>query len=88
APISWIERKAGIAAIDEGKDVLPDDTVAAIRAHGVALEGPCTTPVGGGFTSVNVKLRKTLDLYAAVRPVRNLSGVASRYENVDLVVVR
>lgn len=88
APISWIERKAGLAAIEEGKDVLPDDTVEAIRSHGVALKGPCTTPVGGGFTSVNVKLRKTLDLYAAVRPVRNLAGVASRYENVDLVVVR
>jgi len=88
APIAWIGRKAGLAAIDEGKDVLPDDTLDAIREHGVALKGPCTTPVGGGFTSVNVKLRKTLDLYAAVRPVRNLAGVASRYENVDLVVVR
>jgi len=88
APISWIERKAGVAAIEEGKDVLPEETLAAIREHGVALKGPCTTPVGGGFTSVNVKLRKTLDLYAAVRPVRNLAGVASRYENVDLVVVR
>ncbi|MBM4244208.1 MAG: NAD-dependent isocitrate dehydrogenase [Deltaproteobacteria bacterium] len=88
APIAWIERKAGLAAIDEGEDVLPDDTLDAIRKHGVALKGPCTTPVGGGFTSVNVKLRKTLDLYAAVRPVRNLAGVASRYENVDLVVVR
>ena len=88
APIAWIERKAGLAAIEEGKDVLPDDTLDAIREHGVALKGPCTTPVGGGFTSVNVKLRKTLDLYAAVRPVRNLAGVASRYENVDLVVVR
>lgn len=88
APISWIERKAGVAAIDEGKDVLPDDTLDAIREHGVALKGPCTTPVGGGFTSVNVKLRKTLDLYAAVRPVRNLAGVDSRYQGVDLVVVR
>jgi NAD-dependent isocitrate dehydrogenase len=88
APIAWIGRKAGLAAIEEGKDVLPDDTLDAIRKHGVALKGPCTTPVGGGFTSVNVKLRKTLDLYAAVRPVRNLAGVASRYENVDLVVVR
>lgn len=88
APLSWIERKAGLAAIEEGKDVLPDDTLDAIRTHGVALKGPCTTPVGGGFTSVNVKLRKTLDLYAAVRPVRNLAGVASRYDDVDLVVVR
>ena len=88
APVAWVERKAGIAAIDEGKDVLPDETLDAIREHGVALKGPCTTPVGGGFTSVNVKLRKTLDLYAAVRPVRNLAGVASRYDDVDLVVVR
>ena len=88
APLSWVERKAGIAAIDEGKDVLPDETLDAIREHGIALKGPCTTPVGGGFTSVNVKLRKTLDLYAAVRPVRNLAGVASRYDDVDLVVVR
>jgi isocitrate dehydrogenase (NAD+) len=88
APIAWVERKAGVAAIDEGKDVLPDDTLDAIREHGVALKGPCTTPVGGGFTSVNVKLRKTLDLYAAVRPVRNLAGVESRYQGVDLVVVR
>ena len=88
APITWVEHMAGLAAIEQGKDVLPDDTLDAIRKHGVALKGPCTTPVGGGFTSVNVKLRKTLDLYAAVRPVRNLVGVASRYENVDLVVVR
>ena len=88
APISWIERKAGIAAIEEGKDVLPEETLVAIREHGVALKSPCTTPVGGGFTSVNVKLRKTLDLYAAVRPVRTLAGVKSRYQGVDLVVVR
>jgi isocitrate dehydrogenase (NAD+) len=88
APLTWVERKAGIAAIDEGKDVLPDETLDAIREHGIALKGPCTTPVGGGFTSVNVKLRKTLDLYAAVRPVRNLAGVTSRYDDVDLVVVR
>jgi len=88
APIAWIERKAGLAAIEEGDDVLPAATLDAIREHGVALKGPCTTPVGGGFTSVNVKLRKTLDLYAAVRPVRNLAGVASRYSDVDLVVVR
>ena len=88
APLRWVERKAGLAAIAEGHDVLPGETLDAIRTLGVALKGPCTTPVGGGFTSVNVKLRKTLDLYAAVRPVRNLAGVASRYENVDLVVVR
>ncbi len=88
APISWEERHAGRAALDRGGDVLPDETLEAIRRRGVALKGPCTTPVGEGFTSVNVRLRKTLDLYAAVRPVRNLPGVASRFEGVDLVVVR
>ncbi len=88
APISWATHQAGLAALDEGGDVLPDTTLDAIRRTGVALKGPCTTPVGEGFTSVNVKLRKTLDLYAAVRPVRNLAGVASRYDDVDLVVVR
>jgi len=88
APVSWIERQAGLAALALGDDVLPDSTLDAIRLHRVALKGPCTTPVGEGFTSVNVKLRKKLDLYAAVRPVRNLAGVTSRYSGVDLVVVR
>jgi isocitrate dehydrogenase (NAD+) len=62
--------------------------LAAIRQHRVALKGPCTTPIGGGFASVNVALRKGLDLYAAVRPVRNLEGVESRFRGVDLVVIR
>ncbi|HEY8516489.1 MAG TPA: isocitrate/isopropylmalate family dehydrogenase [Candidatus Binatia bacterium] len=88
APVAWVERKAGLAALEDGDDVLPASTLEAIRQHGVALKGPCTTPVGGGFTSVNVKLRKTLDLYAAVRPVRTLAGVASRYDHVDMVVIR
>lgn len=88
APVSWETHQAGIAALEGGDDVLPDTTLDAIRRTGIALKGPCTTPVGEGFTSVNVKLRKTLDLYAAVRPVRNLVGVSSRYDHVDLVVVR
>lgn len=88
APITWDLQQAGLAALEGGRDVLPEETLAAIRRTGIALKGPCTTPVGEGFTSVNVKLRKTLDLYAAVRPVRNMAGVSSRYENVDLVVVR
>ena len=88
APVRWVEHQAGLAALERGHDVLPEETLAAIRHHRVALKGPCTTPVGEGFTSVNVKLRKQLDLYAAVRPVRNLAGVASRYSGVDLVVVR
>ena len=88
APIEWEEHDAGLAALERGLDLLPEATVDAIRRHGVALKGPCTTPVGEGFTSVNVQLRKRLDLYAAVRPVRNLEGVPARFDGVDLVVVR
>ncbi len=88
APIVWETHQAGVAALADGGDVLPETTLDAVRRTGIALKGPCTTPVGKGFTSVNVKLRKTLDLYAAVRPVRNLAGVSSRYDDVDVVVVR
>ncbi len=89
APVHWVERDAGEAALRRGAEsVLPDETVEAILEHGVALKGPCTTPVGGGFASINVALRTRLDLYGAVRPIRTLPGVASRYEDVDLIVVR
>jgi isocitrate dehydrogenase (NAD+) len=88
AKLEWIERQAGIAALDQGDEVLPADTLTAIREHKVALKGPCTTPVGDGFQSVNVQLRKALHLYAAVRPVRNLAGVDTRFDNVDIVVIR
>ncbi len=86
--IRWVERKAGVAALADGLDVLPEETLDAIRQHKIALKGPCTTPVGKGFTSVNVQLRKKLDLYAAVRPVRNLPGVTTLFENVDIVIIR
>ena len=88
APIRWIEEHAGLAALDLGRDVLPEQTVDAIARCGVALKGPCTTPVGEGFSSVNVQLRKRLNLYAAVRPVRNLVGVKTRFGGVDLVIIR
>jgi len=88
APLTFHEHHAGLAALDHGPDVLPETTLEAIRVHGLALKGPCTTPVGKGFRSVNVQLRQTLDLYAAIRPVRNLPGVPTRYENVDLVIFR
>ena len=85
----WTERDAGTAALENGHaDLLPDATVESIIECGIALKGPCTTPIGGGFSSVNVALRKRLDLYGAVRPVRNLEGVDTRYRDVDLVVVR
>ena len=88
APLEWVEHHAGVAALETLGEVLPEQTLDAVREHGLALKGPCTTPVGKGFTSVNVQLRKRLDLYAAVRPVRNLPGVETRYQDVDLVVIR
>lgn len=89
APVEFVKRHAGGAAVERGADdVLPADTVEAIREHHLALKGPCTTPIGRGFRSVNVALRKKLNLYAAVRPVRSLAGVKTRYEDVDLVIIR
>jgi len=89
APVRFVEHFAGEAALAAGhKDVLPVETLDAVRQHHVALKGPCSTPIGKGFRSVNVALRKTLNLYAAVRPVRSLAGVKTRFENVDLVIVR
>ncbi len=88
APLQFREHYAGLAALEAGQDVLPGDTLEAIREHRLALKGPCTTPVGKGFTSVNVQLRQQLTLYAAFRPVRSLPGVPTRFENVDLVIVR
>ena len=88
APLEWTEELAGLAAIERDGEVLPARTLEAVRRTGIALKGPCTTPVGEGFSSVNVQLRRTLSLHAAIRPVRNLPGVVTRYEDVDLVVVR
>lgn len=87
--VEWVVAAAGASALDKGyNNVLPDETVEAIRHWKVALKGPVTTPVGKGFKSVNVQLRQKLNLYAAVRPVRSLEGVNTRYTDVDLVIVR
>ena len=88
APLSFQVHRAGLAALEQGEEVLPQSTVEAIQHCGVALKGPCTTPVGEGFTSVNVQLRQRLNLFAAVRPVRNLAGVDTRFDDVDLVIIR
>ena len=88
APLEFSEHYAGTAALERGLDVLPEATLEAVGHHKVALKGPCSTPIGGGFTSVNVGLRQKLNLYAAVRPVRSLEGVPTRFSNVDLIVVR
>jgi len=87
--VDWVEALAGATAVERGHaDVLPAETLDAIRTHRVALKGPVTTPVGRGFKSVNVQLRQQLNLYAAVRPVRSLPGIRTRYEGVDMVIVR
>src|SRR5580765_5466380 len=87
--VEWVELPAGTVAIEQGFDnVLPERTLAAIKAHKVALKGPVTTPVGKGFKSVNVQLRQALMLYAAVRPVRSLAGIKTKFDNVDMVIVR
>jgi isocitrate dehydrogenase (NAD+) len=88
ADITWLEAPAGLAAAERLGDPLPSTTLDLIRQHRVALKGPCTTPVGKGFRSINVRLRQELALYASVRPVQSLPGVAVPYRDVDLVVVR
>jgi isocitrate dehydrogenase (NAD+) len=85
----WDVRHAGTDVMEEhGGNPLPDEALEAIRGAGVALKGPITTPVGGGFRSVNVGLRKALDLFAQVRPCKSYQGVRTRFPEVDLVVVR
>ena len=85
----WDVRQAGEEVMDQyGGNPLPEETLASIRETGVALKGPITTPVGGGFRSVNVGLRKELDMYAQVRPCKTYPGVRTRFDDVDLVIVR
>jgi isocitrate dehydrogenase (NAD+) len=89
AEFDWDVQQAGADVMEEhGGNPLPDQVLASIRDNGVALKGPITTPVGGGFRSVNVTLRKALDLYAQVRPCKSYAGVRSRFDDVDLVVIR
>ncbi|HEY8202319.1 MAG TPA: isocitrate/isopropylmalate dehydrogenase family protein [Actinomycetota bacterium] len=84
----WDVQKAGEGVIEQFGTPLPDAVLESIRANKVAIKGPITTPVGHGFRSVNVALRKELDLFACLRPCRSYPGVRSRYSNVDIVVVR
>jgi len=86
--INWIPMEAGAAQIEKHGSPIPPAVVDAIRQYGVAYKGPITTPVGTGFRSVNVVMRRELDLYANVRPSKTYPNVPSRFENVDLVVVR
>jgi isocitrate dehydrogenase (NAD+) len=87
--IEWDVQEAGADVMDKhGGNPLPDHVLDSIKANGVAIKGPITTPVGTGFRSVNVALRKSLDLYGQVRPCKSYAGVRSRYDDVDLVIVR
>lgn len=86
--INWERHDAGVLAVDRGGVPLPIELLDSIRRNKVALKGPVTTPIGTGFTSVNVGLRKALDLFANLRPVWNMPGVESRYTGIDLVIVR
>ena len=84
----WDYREAGLDAAEKYGSVLPEEVLESVRANKVAIKGPITTPRGGGFRSVNVALRKMLDLYACLRPAKSYPGVRSRYQNIDLVIVR
>ena len=86
--IEWERHDAGVTAVERGGTPLPPELLESIRRNTVAFKGPVATPVGEGFTSVNVGLRKGLNLYANLRPVWNLPGVPSRFGSVDLVIVR
>ena len=86
--VNWERQLAGVTSLEKHGTTLPGELLDSITRNKVALKGPVTTPIGGGFTSVNVGLRKALELFANLRPVWNIPSVPSRYQNVDLVIVR
>ena len=88
ADIAWDRQLAGMAAVSAHGDPMPDETLASIGRTHLALKGPLETPVGSGYRSVNVALRKEFDLYANVRPAKSVTPGRRRYDNVDLVLVR
>ncbi len=88
ADVEWVEVVAGASALVKYGALLPEETLETIRGCEAVLKGPLETPVGGGFSSPNVALRQELDLFANVRPARSLPGVKTRFEGVDLVVIR
>src|SRR5213075_3569598 len=84
----WDFQNAGADVYEEEGTPLPDSVLDSIKERGLAIKGPLTTPVGSGFRSINVALRKELDLYACLRPCKHYPGIRSKYQDVDLVVVR
>lgn len=88
AEINWITHHAGLKTYEEQNTPLPEDTLQALEKYKLALKGPLTTPVGAGFRSVNVALRKKMELYSNIRPAKTLPHIETRYKNVDLVMFR
>lgn len=88
AQIEWIEQMAGLSAYEKKGNPLPEETIAAIEEHRVALKGPLTTPVGTGFRSVNVALRQKFNLFSNIRPARTLPNIDSAFKGVDMVIFR
>ncbi len=86
--LNYEQHLAGVSALEAGRELVPADTLESIRRNRVALKGPLTTPVGKGFSSINVQLRKEFDLYANVRPAITRPGVKSRYKNIDIITIR
>ncbi len=84
----WHRHDAGADAYEKTREYIPKALYESIEQNRVALKGPVTTPVGGGFASINVTLRKKFDLYANFRPVKNLPGLQTKYPGIDLVIVR
>ena len=88
APIEWDEQKAGIPALQEYGELLPKKLLQSLEHNKVALKAPITTPVGQGFRSVNIQLRQLFDLYANIRPCKSVDAIPTRFQNVDLVIIR
>ena len=86
--IAWVEADLGLGAFERHGNALPPETVETIKDCGVALKGPTTTPIGTGHVSANVRLRKELELFANVRPVKTVPGLETAYGDVDMVIVR
>jgi isocitrate dehydrogenase (NAD+) len=85
---SWHVHQAGLEVLEKAGKVLPDEVIESIKRTKIGLKGPITTPVGKGFRSANVELRKRLDLYANLRPAKSYPGLRSRYDHIDLIIVR
>lgn len=86
--INWDRQIAGARAYEKYKNVLPDETIQSIKKNKIALKAPITTPIGTGFSSVNVQLRRHFDLYANIRPSKNIEGIKTPFNDVDLVIIR